>query len=75
MRKLCCGLMAQQNTARRIDDPPVLYSPAEVAARLSVSIDKVRRLMGAGAVRSVKIGRCRRVSREALAEYLATLTG
>ncbi len=51
----------------------LLFSPTEAAAALSVGRTKVYELMRLGALRSVKIGGCRRIPRAALADYVASL--
>ena len=51
----------------------LLFSPTEAAAALSVGRSKVYELMRLGALRSVKIGGCRRIPRAALADYVASL--
>lgn len=55
------------------DLPALLHDVSGVAARLRVSETQAYRLMWDGAIRSVKIGRSRRVSEAALVEYIAKL--
>ena len=52
----------------------LLFSPAEVAAYLSIGRSKVYELMRLGQLRSVKIGASRRIPQAALADYIAALT-
>ena len=51
----------------------LLYRPEEAAEALSVSRATVYELMAAGTLASVKIGRSRRVTREALEQFVASL--
>lgn len=51
----------------------LLLTPEEAARQLSIGRTKVFALMESGALRSVKIGRSRRIPAEALIEYIATL--
>ncbi len=53
----------------------VLLTPAEAARSLGIGRTKVYELMASGALASVRIGRCRRVPREALAELVGSLRG
>ena len=52
----------------------LLFSPAEVAAYLSIGRSKVYELMRLGQLQSVKIGASRRIPQAALADYIAALT-
>lgn len=54
---------------------PLLYRPEEAAEALSLSRATIYELMSSGAIASVKIGRSRRISREALESYVASLVG
>lgn len=54
---------------------PLMYRPEEAAEVLSLSRATVYELMSSGAIASVKIGRSRRITREALEAYVAGLTG
>ncbi|WP_062304128.1 excisionase family DNA-binding protein [Demequina subtropica] len=47
------------------------FSPAEVGARMGVPIGAVYRLIHAGDLRTVKVGRLHRIPQDALAEFLA----
>jgi excisionase family DNA binding protein len=59
-----------------MDDDGQLLSKVERAARkIDVSRAFFYELIRSGEVESVKIGRSRRVSREALDRYVASLTG
>lgn len=51
----------------------IAYPPDESAYLLGVSRSQVYALMAAGEIRSVKIGRSRRIPRQALLDYLASL--
>jgi excisionase family DNA binding protein len=53
----------------------ILLTPAEAAEMLGVGRSKVYELMSSGALRSVKIGRSRRVSDAALRDFLTALEG
>lgn len=53
----------------------LLLTPVEAAQALGIGRTKVYELMAAGTLASVRIGRCRRVPREALAELVGTLRG
>ncbi|MFG1612499.1 helix-turn-helix domain-containing protein [Nonomuraea wenchangensis] len=53
----------------------MLYKPEEVAVQLRISRTKVYALLRSGAIRSVKIDGCRRISATALVEYVAQLEG
>ncbi|MGW5155830.1 helix-turn-helix domain-containing protein [Nonomuraea wenchangensis] len=54
---------------------PLLYKPEEVAVQLRISRTKVYALLRSGAIRSIKIDGCRRISATALVEYVAQLEG
>ncbi|MEV0310639.1 helix-turn-helix domain-containing protein [Nonomuraea fuscirosea] len=54
---------------------PLLYKPEEAAVQLRISRTKVYALLRSGAIRSVKIDGCRRISVAALTEYVAQLEG
>ena len=51
-----------------------LYPAREVAQELSISLTTTRALIASGELRSVKIGRARRISAEALDEYVSRLS-
>lgn len=51
----------------------LLLWPEEVAEVIGVGLTKVYELIGSGAIRSVKIGNCRRVPRVAVEEFVAVL--
>ena len=51
----------------------VLYRPDEVAHALCLSRSKVFELIAAGELRSVKVGRLRRITAEAVADFIDTL--
>lgn len=52
----------------------LLLRPEEAAEVLSLSRATIYALMASGAIASVKIGRSRRISRDALEAYVAGLT-
>jgi excisionase family DNA binding protein len=52
----------------------LLLTPEEAARQLSIGRTKVFALMESGAIRSVKIGRSRRIPADALTDYVASLT-
>lgn len=51
----------------------ILYPTDEVAEQLGVGLTTAKALIKSGALRSVKIGRARRVPAEALHEYVQQL--
>jgi excisionase family DNA binding protein len=53
----------------------LLLTPEEVAEALNISRTKVFELLQAEALRSVKIGKSRRIPTEAVREFVACLTG
>ncbi len=53
----------------------LLLTPEEAAKTLGVGRNKVYELMGSGALRSLKIGRLRRVPTDALPELVKRLEG
>lgn len=52
---------------------PLLYRPEEAASILGVSRTRVYDLIGSGALRSVKLGRARRIPMEALRDFVDRL--
>jgi excisionase family DNA binding protein len=56
-----------------LDRPPLLLTVEEAARELRLSRSKVYELMSAGEIKSVTIGRSRRVPSEATAEYVSRL--
>ncbi|MFD9445917.1 helix-turn-helix domain-containing protein [Streptomyces sp. NPDC060006] len=52
---------------------PFLYRADEVAKLLGVGLTTAKSLIGSGELRSVKIGRSRRVSADALHDYVQRL--
>ena len=52
---------------------PLLFRPEEAAERLSVGRTMVFELIRSGRLRSVKIGGARRISPQALADFVAEL--
>ncbi|TIC86650.1 helix-turn-helix domain-containing protein [Nocardioides sp. GY 10127] len=53
--------------------PPMLFTPEDVAKLLHVGRPMVYNLMNSGELRSMKVGRCRRISARALADYVAAM--
>ncbi|MEU3982517.1 helix-turn-helix domain-containing protein [Streptomyces sp. NPDC026672] len=53
--------------------PRILYPTDEVAQQLGVGMTTAKALIKSGALRSVKIGRSRRVPADALHEYVQRL--
>lgn len=53
--------------------PPLLFTIDEAARLLGLSPPTLYRVIRAGDIRSVKVGRCRRISAWALREYAAEL--
>jgi len=51
----------------------LLLTPEEAAEVLSLGRTKVYELIGEGTLRSVRIGKCRRVPVSALADFVASL--
>jgi len=51
----------------------LLLTPVEAAQALAIGRSKVYELMGDGSLRSVKIGRSRRVSGTAIRDFLTAL--
>jgi excisionase family DNA binding protein len=51
----------------------LLYSPEQAAELLSVSRTRVYDLMSAGKLKSVKLGRSRRISADALLDFVKGL--
>jgi excisionase family DNA binding protein len=56
-------------------EAPSLLDVPEVASRLGISQVKVKRLIAAGELRSVLLGRRRLVPSEAVADYIRSLEG
>jgi excisionase family DNA binding protein len=57
----------------RADVPVLLVRPEQAARALGISRSKVYELMASGKLRSVKIGRSRRISMESLATFVAAI--
>lgn len=53
--------------------PSLLLTVDEVAVALRISKSYAKKLVAAGEVRSVKVGRCRRIRTEDLSAYVAQL--
>jgi excisionase family DNA binding protein len=56
-----------------VDDLALLVTPEEAASRLRIGRSKVYELLRTGELRSIKIGGSRRITTEALAEFIAGL--
>jgi excisionase family DNA binding protein len=56
-----------------MDTLPLLLSPTEAYQQLGVSRSKLWELLASGELPSVKIGRSRRIKRDALLAYVAAL--
>jgi excisionase family DNA binding protein len=54
-------------------DEPLAYSVPRAARALDISDRKAWELVHSGAIKSIKIGRSRRVTRQALEEYIESL--
>jgi excisionase family DNA binding protein len=54
-------------------DNPLLYTPEGAAARIATGRTTVYALMASGELRSIKIGRSRRIPAVALEEYVEKL--
>ncbi|WP_432073053.1 helix-turn-helix domain-containing protein [Streptomyces wuyuanensis] len=52
----------------------LLYRPEAAAEVLDIGRSTLYELMAAGVVEYVKVGRCRRIRRSALEQYVANLT-
>lgn len=48
----------------------LLYTTEEAAARLNIGITKTKSLIASGELRSIKIGRLRRITASSLSEYV-----
>jgi excisionase family DNA binding protein len=59
---------------RRTINNPLLLTIDEAGQALGLSRSSVRRLINAGDLPSVKVGGCRRISAQAIANYVSTLT-
>jgi excisionase family DNA binding protein len=61
------------NDERKAGMAKLLLTPEEAAGMLGIGRTKVYELIAGGQLRSVKIGRCRRITASALAEFVACL--
>jgi excisionase family DNA binding protein len=52
------------------DLPRLLYTTEEAAAQLAIGVTKAKELISSGELRSIKVGRLRRVTASSLAEYV-----
>jgi len=53
---------------------PLLYTVPDASKMLNLSRSKLYELLASGEIQSCQIGRCRRIPRAALDEYVASLT-
>lgn len=69
--------LPSENDSRRDTwpEPPLLLSTVEAAALLGINRSTVFELLASGDITSVKIGRRRLISRQALAEFIAAREG
>jgi excisionase family DNA binding protein len=54
-------------------DAPLLYTPEGAAAKLATGRTTIYALLQSGELRSIKIGRSRRIPADALEEYVGRL--
>ena len=52
----------------------LLLTPHEAAELLGIGRSKVYELMASGVLRSVKVGRCRRISRKEIDDFVESLS-
>jgi excisionase family DNA binding protein len=69
------GVTTVETRTERTEAGRLLLRPEEVARVLGVGRTTVFELIRAGELRSVKIGKSRRISTEAVREYVAGLGG
>ena len=69
------GVTTVETTPERTEAGRLLLRPEEVARALGVGRTTVFELIRAGELRSVKIGKSRRIPTEAVREYVAGLGG
>lgn len=55
------------------DIPPILFSPEDLMRILGLGRARVFDLLGRQEIRSIKVGRMRKVSARALSDYVASL--
>ncbi len=58
-----------------MQDSPLLLTPEAAAERLSIGRTTMFELLASGEIKSVKIGRARRIPATALTEYVNRLAG
>jgi len=58
-----------------VQDAPLLLKPEEAATRLRIGRSMLFELLASGEIKSVKIGRARRIPATALTEYVNRLAG
>ena len=63
--------LTQDEMSQIRDAKPTVLTPREVAAFLSIGRDKTYRMLAAGEIPSVRLGRTYRTPRRALEEWLA----
>jgi excisionase family DNA binding protein len=69
------GATTVETTTEAVEGGRLLLRPEEVARALGVGRTTVFELIRAGELRSVKIGKSRRIPTEAVREYVAGLGG
>lgn len=52
------------------DLPRLLYTTEEAAAQLAVGVTKAKELISTGELRSIRVGRLRRITASSLTEYV-----
>jgi excisionase family DNA binding protein len=62
--------MTAANQADRMDGSRLLYSVAEAACLLGVGRTYMFRLLATGEVESIKVGKLRKIPRDALGRYI-----
>lgn len=62
-----------QTTIDSLDSLPPFFTIPEFAARLKISRAKTYELLSSGELKSVKLGRCRRIPRLAVLRFEETL--
>jgi excisionase family DNA binding protein len=66
--------MIQPHTDRAVPAIKLLYTPVEAAQCLGVSRSTLYVLLAQGAIRSVRIGTSRRITLDALTDYVAHIS-
>jgi excisionase family DNA binding protein len=55
---------------KNVEVERLLYTTEEAAASLGIGVTKAKELIASGDLRSIKIGRLRRITKNALSEYV-----